>query len=278
MTRIVPSILIALVAIRLPLLSQDTRPAHDGHQGKESRPERSDPHAGHHGGKGGMLMVQTEPGEPKIGAPTTLRLMIHGADGEMISAFETVHEKKIHLIIVRDGLDQFGHIHPDVDESGNMAATFNFPAPGLYRLYADYKPEKKDPAVSMAEVKVPGTAATAPKLERNVPGKVKGDGLDAEIAVSATKAGSPVTIGFNVLDAAGKPVTDLEKYLGAMGHLVLISADGKEYVHVHPREKSGKDGKVEFEAHFPKAGLYKGWGQFQRGGKVHVVPFVVKID
>jgi hypothetical protein len=87
-----------------------------------------------------------------------------------------------------------------------------------------------------------------------------------------------VTFSFAVLDPAGKPVTDLEPYLGAMGHLVLISADGKEYVHVHPHEKPATEGKVEFEASFPKAGLYKGWGQFQRGGKVHVVPFVVKID
>ena len=34
------------------------------------------------------------------------------------------------------------------------------------------------------------------------------------------------------------------------------------------------EGKVEFEAHFAKPGIYKAWGQFQRGGKVHVVAFV----
>ena len=28
----------------------------------------------------------------------------------------------------------------------------------------------------------------------------------------------------------------------------------------------------------PSPGLYKGWGQFKRGGEVRVVPFVVRID
>jgi len=286
MQRLIPSMAIALVAMLQPLGAQHTRPGHRGHDGHESRPAprgqdtrpQGDPHAGHHGGKGGMLMVETEPAEVKTGAQTTLKLMIHGDDGAMISAFETVHEKKVHLIIVRDGLDHFGHIHPDVDKSGNMTATFTFPVPGLYRLYADYKPEKKEQAVSMAEVTVPGTGPKAPRLEPSVPGKAKGEGLDAEVAVSGTKSGAAVTLSFRVLDPAGKPVTDLEPYLGAMGHLVLISADGKEYVHVHPEEKRKAEDQVDFVAHFPKPGLYKGWGQFQRAGKVHAVPFVVKME
>ena len=37
------------------------------------------------------------------------------------------------------------------------------------------------------------------------------------------------------------------------------------------------ENNAEFEAHFPEAGLYKGWGQFKRGGQVRVIPFVVKV-
>jgi hypothetical protein len=286
MLRLIPTLAIALVAVLPSLRAQDTRPVHGGHDGHESRPAhrgqdtraQGDPHAGHHGGKGGMLMVETEPAGAKAGAPVTLKLMIHEADGTMLNEFEVVHEKKVHLIIVREGLDQFGHVHPEIDADGNMTVEFNFPTGGSYRLYADYKPAKKDPAVSTAVVKIAGDAPAAPPLKPNVPGKAKGDGLDAEIAVKGTKAGSPSTITFKVLDPSGQPVKDLEPYLGAMGHLVLISSDGKEYVHVHPITKAAKDGNVEFEAHVAKAGLYKGWGQFQRAGKVHAVPFVVKID
>ena len=83
-----------------------------GHQQKTG-----DPHADHDmskmGQMSGMLMVKTDPAEVKAGQPTRLSLMIHDAGGAMLKDFEVVHEKKVHLIIVRDGLDQFAHIHPD---------------------------------------------------------------------------------------------------------------------------------------------------------------------
>jgi hypothetical protein len=67
--------------------------------------------------------------------------------------------------------------------------------------------------------------------------------------------------------------------MGAMGHLVVISADAKQYVHAHPASGGGGDkGEVAFAAHFPQPGLYKGWGQFKRAGRVAVVPFVVRVD
>jgi len=68
-------------------------------------------------------------------------------------------------------------------------------------------------------------------LSPDVPGKVKGDGLDADVAVTGGKVGSPTGISFRLMDPAGQPVSDLQPYLGAMGHLVILSADGKVYVH-----------------------------------------------
>jgi hypothetical protein len=274
MKRTVLGLSIAVLAL-LPVSAQETRPGHGGH---DTRPVR-DPHAGHtgHAPKAGALMVDTDPA-PKAGQPTTLKLMIHEADGTMVAVFETFHEAKVHLMIVRDALDQFAHVHPEVDGAGNMTIRHTFPTGGVYRLFADYKPAKKDPAVATAEVKVAGEAPPAPKLQPDAPGKVKGEGLDAEITVAGSKAGAPAKISFLVLDPAGKPVTDLQPYLGAMGHLVLISADGKEYVHVHPQPKGTAAEKVEFDAHFRTPGVYKGWGQFQRGGKVHHVPFVVRVE
>ena len=60
-----------------------------------------------------------------------------------------------------------------------------------------------------------------------------------------------------------------------MGHLVVVSADGKKYVHAHPVADSGQ--KIAFDAHFPGSGLYKGWGQFKRSGVVFDIPFVIGI-
>ncbi len=224
-----------------------------------------------------MLMVQVEPAEPQAGQPAVLHMMVHDSTGKMVAAFETVHEKKAHLIIVRQGLDQFAHIHPEVDEEGNLTADFQFPVGGEYHLFLDHKPAGKEEGVATAVVHVAGDTPEAPTLTPNVPGNVSADDTVAMISAANVKPGEEATVEFHLSDGSGKPVNDLEPYLGAMGHLVIISANAKEYVHAHPTDADSATGEVNFMAHFAKAGLYKGWGQFQRAGKVRTIPFVIDV-
>ena len=39
----------------------------------------------------------------------------------------------------------------------------------------------------------------------------------------------------------------------------------------------GKPNEVMFDVLFPGSGLYKGWGEFKRAGKVLVVPIVLSV-
>ena len=82
-----------------------------------------------------MLMVQTEPAAVTSGDPTTLKMMILGADGKMVKDLAIINEQKAHLIIVRDGLDQFAHVHPEIDAAGNVTTICTSPdyAPGFAR-------------------------------------------------------------------------------------------------------------------------------------------------
>jgi hypothetical protein len=266
---------IVLLAFLVGCSSKNEEKHPGGHQ------QKGDAHQGHDmskmGGMAGTLIVKTDPVEVKAGQPTKLSLMIHDAGGAMLKDFEVVHEKKIHLIVVSDGLGLFAHIHPDIDSVGNLTVTHVFPAGGKYRLFADYKPVGKDQTTASAEVKVFGDSPPAAGLIPNAPGKVAGTGLNANIAISKAKAAEETKISFSLLDPMDKPVTNLQPYLGAMGHLVVISADGKHYVHAHAVEGKSANGVVEFAAHFTQAGIYKAWGQFQRAGQVYTVPFVLKV-
>jgi hypothetical protein len=237
-------------------------------------------HTGHAGSHvAGSLVVQTDPSAPAAGRPTALRLMIHDADGTMAKDFLTVHDKKVHLIIVRDGLDEFAHLHPDIDAAGTMTTTYTFPIAGTYRLFADYHQVGRAPATARAEVAVSGEARPAPALRPDAPGVVSGDGLTAEVAVEGAAAGGEATIRFTLTDPNGRPVADLQPYMGAMGHLVVVSGDGRKYVHAHSAEgNADRPNVVSFQAHFPHAGFYKGWGQFRWKDNVRVVPFVVKVS
>jgi hypothetical protein len=268
---------IVMFAVLVGCTSKKADQPTGGHQKELVGPQVGhDAHGGDHGSQAtAMLMIQTEPEEVQAGQPATLRLMIHDAGGAMVKEFETVHEQKLHLIIVREGLDRFAHIHPQIDPAGNMTAEFTFPTGGKYRLYADHKPMGKDQATATAELQVAGDTPPAPELTPNAPGHITSDGLNADVSVETAETSGATKIVFSLMDSSGTPVADLQPYMGAMGHLVIISADGKQYVHAHAAEENAADGRVEFEAHFAKPGIYKAWGQFQRGGKVQIVPFVI---
>ena len=195
------------------------------------------PHVGHDAHhESAMLIVQTEPAAPVAGKPVRLKLMIHEADGSMAREFEIVHEKLVHLIIVREGLDEFAHVHPDVDDQGNLAITHTFLKSGNYRLFADHKPKDKGAAVATAQIEVSGDPSPPPVLTVNAPGKVTADGLVAQVELKNAKTSESSEIRFRLTNESGQPIDNLQPYLGARGHLVVISADGKHYVHAHPTD------------------------------------------
>ena len=222
------------------------------------------------------LMVETEPSQPQAGSPTKLVLQIPDEDGAPIKQFDVLHTKLVHLIVVREGLDEFAHLHPDVDVSGMITIEYAFPKSGKYRLFADHQPQGKSPGLAAGELVVAGDDEPAAALVPNASNEVTVGEIKAHVAI--TPGDRETTVRFHLVDAAGQAVGDLQPYLGAMGHLVIISADGREYVHAHPlsEAKTAPEGAVEFAVHFPKPGIYKMWGQFQRGGSVFSVPFVME--
>jgi len=91
-------------------------------------------------------------------------------------------------------------------------------------------------------------------------------------------------LAFTMTDAkTGRPVTDLQPYLGAFGHALILSEDMRDYVHSHPFEDLDATAKgfggptVTFEGYMPKAGRYRAWSQFQRNGDVITIPFTVNV-
>lgn len=256
---------------------------HGGHAGHGA--PAKDAHGGHgeHGGHENMpaatprkLIVATDPTKPQAGSATKLVLQIQDDDGTPIKTFELLHEKLVHLIVVRDGLDEFAHLHPEVDGSGMITGEFTFPKSGKYRLFADHQPQGQSPGLAVGELNVAGNDEPAAALVPNASPEVAVGEIKAHVAI--TPGEKETKVRFHLVDGGAKPLGDLQPYLGAMGHLVIISAAGREYVHAHPlnEAKTAPDGAVEFAAHFPKPGIYKAWGQFQRGGSVFTVPFVLE--
>lgn len=78
----------------------------------------------------------------------------------------------------------------------------------------------------------------------------------------------------------GQPVTDLEPYLAAEGHLVALRVGDLGYLHVHPEGETG-DGKaaaspeIVFMAAAPSPGLYSLFLDFRHEGVVRTAEFTM---
>lgn len=253
--------------VALRQVSQPSEPApHESHA----------VHADHDAEPAGLHLNVESTGMLEPGKPVELRLAVHDASGKQVSRFETVHEYPMHLAIVRKGLDTFAHLHPEILPDGRARVSYTFPAAGEYRLFVDVQPAGMDATSAAARVIVGRNPQAAPTLVANAPGRVSADGVQAQITLDNPDTDAPM-IRFELFDAGGRPLESLQPYLGARGHLQLVSADAEQYVHTHPLDAEPGDAPnvAVFHAEFPSAGIYKGWGQFQVDGKLRIVPFVI---
>jgi hypothetical protein len=262
-------------------LSQHEQPQQEmAHNGQEHTHEDMD-HSGHSATEKKDIPVQTEwkvPADIKPNQDTKMNLFITDKVGKPIENFDINHEKKMHLIVISKDLSFFNHIHPEYKGKGEFEVTTQFPAGGDYKLISDFIPTGGKQKVEMKWMNVSGrTAAPKPLQPESNLTKVV-DGKEITLSFDQLKTGMELNMNFTIKDAnTKKPITNLQPYLGAIGHVVIMSADAENYLHVHPMEGQGSGPDAKFMTEFSKSGIYKIWGQFQHEGKVFTVPFVVKV-
>lgn len=199
-------------------------------------------------------------------------------NGKPIEKFDINHEKLLHLIIISKDLSYFNHVHPEYKGNGVFEIRNDFPAGGEYKLIADFKPSGGNSMTKMEWVQVKGkqaqphTVTVVKSLEKTV------DGKRVTLSMDSLEANKELTLKFSFSDEkTNQPITDLEPYLGSIGHVVVLSEDGERYLHVHASEGQGSGPEALFETEFPKSGVYKIWGQFQKDNQVFTVSYVVNV-
>lgn len=215
--------------------------------------------------------------KPQPNKETNLDIQINSKQGKPIEAFDISHEKKLHLIVVSKDLTYFNHIHPEFKGQGKFEIATQFPAGGEYKLIADFIPTGGKQLTETKWVKVEGNSKQNPITPDTELTKVV-EGKEVTLAFNQLKAGKELQMTFTIHDAQSKkPITNLQPYLGAVGHVVILSADAEQYIHNHPIDELAKGPEATFATQFPQKGIYKIWGQFQHEDKVFTVPFVVQV-
>jgi hypothetical protein len=210
-----------------------------------------------------------------VGDATPFTFRILGPDDRPVTDYTTSHDKDLHLIVVRRDLSGFQHVHPELAGDGTWSIPLAVAAPGQYRVFADFQPTGRTDGLTLgADVPAPGDyqPRPLPAAERST----TVDGYTVTLTGDLTPGGSS-RLALSV-SKDGAPVTDLQPYLGAYGHLVALRDADLAYLHVHPDGAPG-DGTtaagpdIVFHADVPSAGAYRLYLDFQHGDTVRTAEF-----
>ncbi|ADI04931.1 hypothetical protein SBI_01810 [Streptomyces bingchenggensis BCW-1] len=203
--------------------------------------------------------------------------IVREATGRPLTAYDREHDKELHLIVASRDLATFRHLHPTRAADGTWSTSAALPETGPYRVFADFTPKDGEGLTLGTDLAVPGAYEPTKLPASDTTARV--DGYQVELAGGLTPGKSSELMLTVTKD--GKPVRDLQTYLGAYGHLVALRSGDLAYLHVHPGGEPG-DGRTEpgpeisFMATAPSPGAYRLFLDFKHQGQVHTAAFTVQ--
>jgi hypothetical protein len=258
-------------------------------------PVEDDPAAagsGEHGGQHGDRERQASPasglavtdGSFQLVVPDTtlragraerFRFEIRDLHGVVQRQFDQEHDRRMHLVVVREDTAVYRHVHPDDRGDGTWEVDLELPDAGTYRAFADFSVDGERRTLA-ATLFVPGEfrpnplAPPAP-IDRTA-------GYDVRLAHHGIRAGEESEQVFEVY-RDGEAV-DVEPYLGAKGHLVALRQHDLAYLHVHPADGAAAraGNRIAFDAEFPTTGRYRLFLQFKHRGAVRTASFTLEVS
>ncbi len=251
--------------------------------------------------RGYDVQVTSDTSNIKPGQATKVTYKIVNDRKEVLKDFTVAHEKIMHFILVRKDLQNFQHLHPDFNQqTGEFSVNVSFPADGPYRLFPDFTPTPDNPQKLPVTVNFDlsvgdqSTYKAQPLTVDTATSKSSG-GLNIDYYFGNTpRTGAQLDYGLTISDPSVDDQVQLETYLGAMGHGVIIKENTLEFIHTHAigmdmegmegmtaSEHAGHVGEpdtIDFSTTFPEPGRYKIFTQFQHKKKVFTTDYTITVN
>ena len=239
--------------------------------------DMAEPVPGADGRRSALAGIALKPAPTSFAAGTraTWRFRLAGCDGKPVRKLEPENGKLLHLIVVRSDLTDYQHLHPRLHRDGSWSVELATPQPGSYRAITDFVADGRKYVLGTT-LKVPGSAPQRPLPAPSL--NASADGYDVELQRPAeVRAGEEDQLTFRIT-RGGRPVQDLQPYLGAYGHLVALHAPEAAYSHVHPAGEDRQSGLITFNTEFHERGAFRLFLQFRAAGGVHTAEFTQEVS
>ena len=254
--------------------------------GPSSLAEAAPPHHGSGAGRDeaavglsdGAYALELAPPVVQVGTRGLAFIIRDLRSGAPLLRYDDDLTKKLHLIVVRADTTGFQHVHPRLQADGRWLVTDAlFDRAGPWRLIADFIPGGGERTVLATNLHVVGGRYTARGfVESERVGRTAWRAASGAYTVVAEAgsyaAGADGKLRFQI-SRLGRPVVDLQPYLGALGHCVLLRAGDLGYTHVQPSEAPKAGPTIEFETRYPGGAPLAVFLQFRHRGAVQTVTF-----
>lgn len=236
------------------------------------------------------------------------------------------HNHLMHLFLISlPGMDRMWHLHPERLEGGAFADELPSMPAGQYQVFADVVDERGFPWTLVGTTNLPeisgkpltgddsswsGAPLRVAQQESTISQLPDGGRIVWERASGPLRSNVAMDFKFSVEDKAGKPVQDLEPYMGMAGHAEFVRSDFSVFAHVHPSgsapmasiqlAEAGLMGaaapmpggmamagtapsgplpaEVRFPYGFPQPGNYRIFVQVKRSGQVETGVFDAQVE
>ncbi len=129
--------------------------------------------------------------------------------------------------------------------SWQLAAELTFPTAGRYIVNTEFRRQGEMDDIHQRQVLTVRGTPSAPEVLSAGPRSVVVDGVRVELDGDAETGGTS-DLHFGLTDAAtGRPIDDLQPYLAAAGHVIVMRADGTTFAHEHA-EVTDEHGRPKF--------------------------------
>lgn len=227
------------------------------------------------------------------------------------------HTHLMHLYVIRlPEMERVWHLHPDQIEAGVFAQELPDMPAGRYQLFGDIVHKSGIPETLAAEIDLPkvtgkalsgddsqgtGPAISQSGAARTVADLSGGRRMVWESGGAGLRAKQVATFRFRVEDREGRPVENLQLYMGMLGHAAFVKTDRTVFAHVHPsgsvpmaalsltgrgagdphaghKTGIGMPSEVSFPYGFPQSGDYRIYVQIKMDGKVETGVFDAHVN
>ncbi len=206
------------------------------------------------------------------------------------------HGHLMHLFVVRwPDMERVYHLHPDQTATGFFATSLSSLPRGTYRIYGDIVHDSGFAETAVGEANLPDVQGQSVSGDDAAGPSLPSAGYDMAWIHDRTKPIAATQLNlfsFEIVGPDGKPMDDLEPYMGMGGHAEFIKTDGSVFAHVHPTGSvpmaseavaspaammamhETKPGPVvSFPYGVPTPGTYRIFVQMKRAGKVETGSF-----